>query len=108
MTVGPNTVGISAGYHDAACCLIQGGKLVAAIQEDRCSRIKHDPQWPQRAFRACLVQAGADIFEIDCMALRSFAPSGARTSRAASASPSTSTHSGEARDMSMQARGRQR
>jgi len=37
-----NIIGISAGYHDSACCLLQDGNLVAAIQEERFSRIKND------------------------------------------------------------------
>jgi carbamoyltransferase len=63
-----NIVGISAGYHDSACCLIRGGDLIAAAQEERFSRIKHDKSFPKRAFRYCLEQAGVTISDIDAIA----------------------------------------
>jgi len=63
-----NIVGISAGYHDSACCLMQDGVLIAAAQEERFSRIKHDKSFPRRAFRYCLEQAGITIADIDCIA----------------------------------------
>ena len=63
-----NIVGISAGYHDSACCLMQDGVLVAAAQEERFSRVKHDRSLPRRAFRYCLDQAGLTIADIDCVA----------------------------------------
>jgi len=63
-----NIIGISAGYHDSACCLMQDGALVAAAQEERFSRLKHDKSFPRRAFRYCLEQAGITIAEIDCLA----------------------------------------
>src|SRR6201999_4358102 len=61
-------VGISGGYHDSAACLMQDGVLVAAVQEERFSRIKHDRSFPRRAFRYCLDQAGLTIANIDCLA----------------------------------------
>jgi len=63
-----NIVGISAGYHDSACCLMQDGRLVAAAQEERFSRIKHDKSFPLRAFHYCLDQAELTIADIDCVA----------------------------------------
>lgn len=63
-----NIIGISAGYHDSACCLMQDGGLVAAAQEERFSRLKHDKSFPRRAFRYCLEQAGITIADIDCLA----------------------------------------
>jgi carbamoyltransferase len=63
-----NIVGISAHYHDAACCLLQGGRLVAVAEEERFSGIKHDPSLPRAAFSYCLKQAGLTIDEIDCIA----------------------------------------
>jgi carbamoyltransferase len=63
-----NIVGISAGYHDSACCLMQDGILIAAAQEERFTRIKHDKSFPRRAFRYCLEQAGVTIADIDCVA----------------------------------------
>ena len=61
-------VGVSAHFHDAACSLIQDGKLVAAIEEERLTRIKHDPATPINAFKACLNHAGLDVTDIDCLA----------------------------------------
>jgi carbamoyltransferase len=63
-----NIIGISAGYHDSACCLMQDGVLVAAAQEERFSRVKNDKAFPRRAFRYCLEQAGLTIPDIDCIA----------------------------------------
>ncbi|MES1245984.1 MAG: carbamoyltransferase N-terminal domain-containing protein [Acidobacteriota bacterium] len=61
-------VGISAFYHDAACCLLRDGRLVAAAQEERFSRVKHDARLPVSAFRYCLKEAGAGIDEVDLLA----------------------------------------
>lgn len=61
-------VGISAGYHDSACAVIRDGRLVAAVQEERLSRIKHDPSIPVRAFRSSLALAGADITDVEVLA----------------------------------------
>ncbi|WP_281322343.1 carbamoyltransferase family protein [Flavobacterium aestivum] len=63
-----NIIGISAFYHDSACCIIQNGKLVAAVQEERFSRKKNDPDLPVNAFMYCLDQAGISIADIDCIA----------------------------------------
>src|SRR5215475_13877129 len=63
-----NIVGISAGYHDSACCLLQDGVLTAAAQEERFSRVKHDKAFPRQAFRYCLREAGLTISDIDCIA----------------------------------------
>jgi carbamoyltransferase len=63
-----NIIGISAGYHDSACCLMQGGRVVAAAQEERFSRIKNDKAFPGNAFRYCLDHAGLTIADIDCVA----------------------------------------
>jgi carbamoyltransferase len=63
-----NIIGISSGYHDSACCLIQDGRLVAAVQEERFTRIKNDKSLPRYAFRYCLEEAGLSISEIDCIA----------------------------------------
>jgi carbamoyltransferase len=50
-------LGISAFYHDSAACLIEDGKIIAAAQEERFSRIKHDASFPHNAIRYCLNQA---------------------------------------------------
>jgi predicted NodU family carbamoyl transferase len=43
-----NILGISAGYHESSCCLLQDGRLVAAAAEERFTRLKHDPWSGQR------------------------------------------------------------
>lgn len=58
-------LGISAFYHDSAACLVRDGEVVAAAQEERFSRIKHDAAFPRQAIDACLRSAGADPGEID-------------------------------------------
>lgn len=63
-----NIIGISAGYHDSACCLLQDGVLVAAVQEERFTRVKNDKSFPRKAFRYCLEQAGLTVADIDCIA----------------------------------------
>ena len=63
-----NVVGISAHFHDAACCVLQDGQIVAAAQEERFSRVKHDPSMPRAAFRYCLEAAGLTIADVDCVA----------------------------------------
>ncbi|MBV8202828.1 MAG: carbamoyltransferase [Acidobacteria bacterium] len=51
-------LGISCYYHDSAACLIDAGRIVAAAQEERFTRIKHDSAFPVNAVRFCLAQAG--------------------------------------------------
>jgi len=51
-------LGISAFYHDSAAALIEDGRLLFAVQEERLSRKKHDPSFPAAAVRACLEQGG--------------------------------------------------
>jgi len=63
-----NIIGISAYYHDSACCLLQDGQLVAAAAEERFSRIKHDRRLPINAFRFCLKQGRLGIKDINCIA----------------------------------------
>jgi carbamoyltransferase len=63
-----NVIGISAGYHDSACCLLQDGVLVAAVQEERFSRVKNDKAFPRKAFRYCLEQGGITLPDVDCIA----------------------------------------
>ncbi len=53
-----NILGISCDYHDSAACLLQGGVLVAAAQEERFSRKKGDADLPLQSIRFCLQQAG--------------------------------------------------
>ncbi|HEV2991580.1 MAG TPA: carbamoyltransferase N-terminal domain-containing protein, partial [Candidatus Angelobacter sp.] len=63
-----NIIGISAGYHDSACCLLQDGALVAAVQEERFTRVKNDKSFPKKAFRYCLEEGGLTIADVDCIA----------------------------------------
>lgn len=62
-----NIIGISAGYHDSACSLLQDGVLVAAVQEERFSRVKNDKSFPARAFLYCLQEGGITIADVDCI-----------------------------------------
>ena len=57
-------LGISANYHDAAAALVVDGHLVAAMQEERFSRIKNDPSLPIAAARACLSLAKLDAKDL--------------------------------------------
>ena len=61
-------LGISAFYHDSAAALIQDGEIIAAAQEERFSRKKHDESFPVNAIRFCLEFAGRSINEIDAVA----------------------------------------
>ncbi|MDB4743142.1 carbamoyltransferase [Planctomicrobium sp.] len=58
-------LGISAFYHDSAAALIVDGKIVAAAQEERFSRKKHDPAFPSQAIEYCLAEVGLSPSEID-------------------------------------------
>jgi carbamoyltransferase len=58
-------LGISAYYHDSAAALLMNGKLVAASQEERFSRIKHDPAFPKNAINDCLSLANIHLKDID-------------------------------------------
>ncbi|MDQ8202622.1 carbamoyltransferase [Pelagicoccus sp. SDUM812003] len=58
-------LGISAFYHDSAAALVVDGKVVAAAQEERFTRRKHDARFPQRAIEYCLSEAGIEASELD-------------------------------------------
>jgi carbamoyltransferase len=58
-------LGVSCFYHDAAAALIEDGVLVAAAQEERFSRVKHDHGFPRQAIRFCLRQAGIIAADLD-------------------------------------------
>jgi carbamoyltransferase len=58
-------LGISCYYHDAAACLLRDGEIVAAAEEERFSRIKHDYGFPKEAIRFCLEQAGIQGADLD-------------------------------------------
>ena len=57
-------LGISAFYHDSAACIIKDGIIIAAAQEERFSRIKHDANFPKNAINYCLSEAGINPDEI--------------------------------------------
>jgi carbamoyltransferase len=58
-------LGISAFYHDSAAALVEDGFIVAAAQEERFTRRKHDPSFPQHAIAYCLDEAKAKLEELD-------------------------------------------
>ena len=58
-------LGISAFYHDSAACLVRDGEIAAAAQEERFSRIKHDPGFPRNAVHYCLREGGISAAELD-------------------------------------------
>ncbi len=60
-----NILGISCYYHDAAAALLQDGQLIAAAEEERFSRIKHDFGWPKLAIQFCLDSAGIKAADLD-------------------------------------------
>ena len=60
-----NILGISAFYHDSAACLIRDGKIIAAAQEERFTRKKHDSGFPQNALEYCLREGGISAEDID-------------------------------------------
>ena len=60
-----NILGISAFYHDSAACLVQDGKIIAAAQEERFSRIKHDHNFPEQAIEFCFKEGKITIFDVD-------------------------------------------
>ncbi len=58
-------LGISAYYHDSAACLVVDGEIIAAAQEERFSRRKHDDRFPANAIAYCLKEGGISIREVD-------------------------------------------
>jgi carbamoyltransferase len=60
-----NILGISAFYHDSAACLVKDGDVLAAVQEERFSRKKHDPRFPKNAIKYCLKEAEISAQDLD-------------------------------------------
>jgi carbamoyltransferase len=58
-------LGISAFYHDSAAALVEDGRIVAAAQEERFTRKKHDSSFPKNAVAYCLEEAGVELDELD-------------------------------------------
>jgi len=63
-----NILGLSAFYHDSAACLVRDGRIVAAAQEERFSRKKHDDRFPQHAIDYCLREGGLGPADLDFVA----------------------------------------
>jgi len=61
-------LGISAFYHDSAAAIVSNGEIIAAAQEERFTRKKHDPGFPENAVRFCLDYAGVTVDELDAIA----------------------------------------
>ena len=61
-------LGISAFYHDSAAAIVRDGKIIAAAQEERFTRKKHDQRFPVHAIRYCLEAAGTTVKELDYVA----------------------------------------
>jgi carbamoyltransferase len=87
-------LGISAFYHDSAAVILRDGEIVAAAQEERFTRKKHDPSFPRKAVEYCLSEAAVSMEDVDVAAFYdkpflkferlldtyvSFAPSGIRS-----------------------------
>jgi len=60
-----NILGISAFYHDSAACLVRDGEIIAAAQEERFTRKKHDPAFPHNAVEFCLKKGGIQVSDLD-------------------------------------------
>src|SRR5436190_12320377 len=63
-----NILGISAFYPDSAACLVRDGQIIAAAQEERFTRKKHDPAFPKNAAEYCLREGAIKLSDIDCLA----------------------------------------
>ena len=63
-----NILGISAYYHDSAACLVRDGVIIAAAQEERFTRKKHDERYPRNAIEYCLREGGITTKELDYVA----------------------------------------
>ena len=58
-------LGVSAFYHDSAAALVDEGRIVAAAQEERFTRVKHDARFPRHAIASCLEEGGVALDDID-------------------------------------------
>ncbi len=61
-------LGISAFYHDSAACLIKDEKIIAAVQEERFTRKKHESSFPKEAIKYCLKEAAISLEQVDYLA----------------------------------------
>jgi carbamoyltransferase len=62
-----HVLGLSAYYHDAAAALLRDGRILAAAQQERFTRIKNEPDFPRQAIEFCLRYAGIGAAELDCV-----------------------------------------
>jgi len=62
-----NILGISAYYHDSAAALARDGKIIAAMQEERLTRKKHDASFPSHAIKFCLQHTGLRLQDLDAI-----------------------------------------
>ncbi|MGF6506906.1 carbamoyltransferase family protein [Paraburkholderia sp. 32] len=60
-------IGVSFGYHDSAAAIVRDGEIVAAAQEERFTRIRHDPGFPLNALRYCLREAGVTLADVSAI-----------------------------------------
>ncbi|MBC8283570.1 MAG: carbamoyltransferase [Nitrospinae bacterium] len=60
-----NILGLSAFYHDSAACLVRDGEIIAAAQEERFTRKKHDASFPINAVEFCLQKGGIQVSDLD-------------------------------------------
>jgi len=60
-----NILGLSAFYHDSAACLLKDGEIIAAAQEERFTRKKHDASFPKNAVEFCLQKGGIQVSDLD-------------------------------------------
>lgn len=63
-----NILGISAYYHDSAACIIINGDIIAAAQEERFTRKKHDQNFPTNAIKYCLKEANVSADDLQIVA----------------------------------------
>src|SRR5438309_1569246 len=63
-----NILGLSAFYHDSAACLVRDGEIIAAAQEERFTRKKHDASFPKHAVMYCLREGGINVNELEFVA----------------------------------------
>jgi len=61
-------LGISCFYHDSAACIVSDGKIIAAVQEERFTRKKHDADFPVNSIDYCLKEAGISVRDLDFVA----------------------------------------
>jgi len=61
------TLGLSAYYHDSAAALVSDGHVVAAAQEERFTRRKHDASYPKNAIEYCLREANTELSQLDAV-----------------------------------------